>query len=750
MPSFAHCRARIRRIGLGALLAALSGGAFDAHAQFSTHLESYRLTDPHGAELTVGGSGDSRLFFGALDWPYFIVTAVQKDTTATLWYRVRGVGLPDGTPVQITSGLPVKIRLPLGSTGLSVDLHQNGEFSLGDAIFILGIRARTSGGIPDDPVMAAPVVGDSSLAISWTAPADINGAAITGYKIRWATAAAPATYLNTGGAAGADAGGASATTHTITGLTNDTAYGVEVAAVNSHGTGGWADVQLGTPGTPGTPDAPRNLTAVVANAKLKLSWLAPQNTGGADIEKYRVRWSEGADSTNWIDPPGAAGGEVRGGADARKYTVTGLTNGTTYTVQVAAENSNGAGEWASQNAEPMPVPPGMPQSLASQIANRALLLSWVAPDDDGGAAISDYKVRWRNFGASSWTNPAGASTGADLSHTLSGLTNGIIYEVQVAAANRLGAGAWSASHRNTPKAVPGMPRNLSVTGNSGRLNLNWSAPATDSGAALSEYVVRWAEGAGSISWVTPPGASGRATSTTATTYTLRDLKSATTYEVQLAARNANGLSAWTTSAQGATSIFDMDVNQSGAVDAPDGTLIERYLAGTRGAALLANLNAPAAADAVDANIAAAMAAGNFDVDDSGAVNGTDGMLVARYLLGVTGDSLRAGLTDTGLPAVVANITALQDELNVNAAAGVEWHDGVLIARHMFGLRGAALTAGLGSPLLLPADVAAHINAGVTDGVLDVDDSGTTEAADGIMISRYLQGVRGAAVTAGQT
>ncbi|MGR3913202.1 MAG: fibronectin type III domain-containing protein [Gammaproteobacteria bacterium] len=665
-----------------------------------------------------------------------------------------GNNIPDGIPTQFTSGVPVKIYLPLGSAGLSVNFFQNGEFSLDTRIFNLSTRAREIGGIPDDPVMAAPVVGANSLAISWTAPADTNGAAITGYKIRWATEAAPAAYLNADGAAGADVtGGASATTHTITGLTNDTAYGVEVAAVNSHGTGGWADVQLGTPGTPGTPDAPRNLAAVGVNAKLNLSWLPPQNTGGADITNYRVRWSEGADSTNWADPPGASGGEIPDGKDVRAYTVTGLTNGTTYTVQVAAENSNGAGEWASQNAEPMPSPPGIPQSVTSTRTDQTLTLSWFAPDDDGGTAISDYKVRWRNVGSSVWTNPPGAageSAGADLSHTLSGLTNGIIYEVQVAAVNSLGAGAWSASHQNTPKAVPSMPRGLAVTGNSGRLNLNWTAPANDSGNAISGYAVRWAEGAGSSAWVIPPGASGRATGMTATAYALRDLKSATTYEVQIAARNGNGLSAWTASVQGATATFDMDVNQSGAADWHDGLMISRQLAGVRGGALLAGLNMPASAQVVEEKIRAALAAGNFDVDASGTVNGTDGLLVARYLLGVTGDSLRTGLTTTGLSAVVANITALQDELNVNAAAGVEWHDGVLIARYLLGLRGAALVAGLGSPPLLAADVAAHINAGRLDGVLDVDDSGATTAADGIMIARYLLGVRGDALTAGQT
>ncbi|MGR3912918.1 MAG: fibronectin type III domain-containing protein, partial [Gammaproteobacteria bacterium] len=654
--------ARAFGAGRGALLAAalLGAASFDARAQSGT-LASYTVTDPHGNAVTFGDLFGIQTLETTL--PYLILTATPAVAGESLVLtNIRGSGDRRYTLI-LQPGAPQKIHLYTSTTGTLRERINTFELSVGGAVDLGLIITRTLGGIPDDPVMAVPVIGANSLAISWSAPTDTGGADITGYKIRWTTAAAPGTYLNTNAALGADvSGGASATTHAITGLTNDLAYGVEVAAVNSHGAGGWADVQLGTPGTPGTPSAPRNLTATGDNTQLNLTWRVPQNTGGADLENYRVRWAEGADSTNWIDPTGADGREIPGGASTLLYAVPGLTNGTTYSVQVAAENSNGIGEWASQNGAPMPVPPGMPQSVTSAISSQTLTLSWAAPASDGGAAISDYIVRWKDTNLLIWTNPPGStgeSAGADLSHTLSGLSNGTRYLVQVAAVNSAGTGAWSASHQNTPKAVPSMPRNLAVTGGGGRLNLRWTAPAGDGGSAITGYAVRWAEGAGSSAWVIPPGASGDATGSTATNYALDGLKSATTYEVQIAARNRAGISAWTASAQGATDSFDIDVDANGMVEWKDGVMIARHLAGLRGAALVTGMGGSLDAATVAAKINSGALAGMLDVDDSNTTTAADGIMIARYLLGVTsGNALTEGMTATDSAAVAGNIAGL--------------------------------------------------------------------------------------------
>ncbi|MGR3914972.1 MAG: fibronectin type III domain-containing protein, partial [Gammaproteobacteria bacterium] len=669
------------RIGLiAALLAAAWAGGMGA-ARADEHVgndfSSFSVTDPHGNELNwmnewtfdVGGPilllfrETWRLLISAgkpeYTFPYIIVTAVPTDPTQPLAYGFNNL-LPHH---PMTAGKGEKIRTNR-STAPTLDIYVGGvEAPSRRYARKIEIRQRR-GGIPDDPRLDTLThdANSNALGLSWSPPTDDNGGAVTGYKVRWATAAESTTYLNSGGANGLDVeGGASARTHIIAGLTNSVDYLVEVAAVNTFGLGGWADAQPGTPGTLSAPSMPRELRVVSRSERLDLTWTAPQLTGGAPITNYRVRWAEGASSTNWTDP---AGREILRGENVPAYTLRGLTNGATYAVQVAAENSDSVSVWsASQIGTPMLLRPAAPTSVTSIISNHALALSWNAPDD-GGAPITDYKVRWSISLRGGVINPSGEggeSAGADdTAYEITGLANEVRHRVQVAAVNSVGRGAWSKEHLAFPEALPRMPSGLGVAGGGGRLNLNWSAPPSDSEIVISGYALRWAEGAGSISWVRPPGATGRAIGSAATTtYTLRGLKSATTYEVQIATRSRQGLSAWTTSAQGETASFDLDINQNGAADWMDGVLMARYLLGLRGAALTAGLGGPAllAAD-VAARINAGRQDGMLDVDDSQATTAADGIMIARYLLDVRGDEVTEGQTNTASADVIMNIEAL--------------------------------------------------------------------------------------------
>ena len=87
---------------------------------------------------------------------------------------------------------------------------------------------------------AAPVLtpGDRQLGVSWTAPGS-NGAPITGYDVRYRAA--------TGGAWTPHPHAGTSTGATVTGLTNDVSYEVQVRAANRLGTGEWSPSATGTP-----------------------------------------------------------------------------------------------------------------------------------------------------------------------------------------------------------------------------------------------------------------------------------------------------------------------------------------------------------------------------------------------------------------------------------------------------------------------------------------------------------------------
>ena len=99
------------------------------------------------------------------------------------------------------------------------------------------------------------------------------------------------------------------------------------------------------------PGAPQNLRAATGNSgELAVSWDAPSSDGGSEITGYRVQWKESSGS--WDTPSDVSETTVTGTA----HTITGLTDGTEYSVQVRAVNSKGAGE-ASPEAAATPVNP---------------------------------------------------------------------------------------------------------------------------------------------------------------------------------------------------------------------------------------------------------------------------------------------------------------------------------------------------------------------------------------------------------
>ena len=100
-----------------------------------------------------------------------------------------------------------------------------------------------------------------------------------------------------------------------------------------------------------------------------------------------------------------------------------------------------------QHALP-PLAPGAPELTAG---NGQLGVSWTAPDDNG-AEITDYDIRYQAGNLGKWIPHAhdGAATNA----TITGLENGMSYQVQVCATNSVGPGEWSPSATAAPTAPP--------------------------------------------------------------------------------------------------------------------------------------------------------------------------------------------------------------------------------------------------------------------------------------------------------
>ncbi len=153
------------------------------------------------------------------------------------------------------------------------------------------------------------------IAVAWTAPTSNGGGTITGYT---ATAVQDTTKKCTT---------TGALTCNVTGLTPTTAYSFTVTATNSAGTGPASTASTPVPSIT-VPGVPTNVTGVIGNAQVTVSWTAPASTGGSAVTGYKAMAV--SDTTKSCSTTGAL-----------TCNVTGLTNGTAYTFVVKATNAAG-------------------------------------------------------------------------------------------------------------------------------------------------------------------------------------------------------------------------------------------------------------------------------------------------------------------------------------------------------------------------------------------------------------------------
>ncbi|MGR3983740.1 MAG: fibronectin type III domain-containing protein, partial [Gammaproteobacteria bacterium] len=240
------------------------------------------------------------------------------------------------------------------------------------------------------------------------------------------------------------------------------------------------------------------------------------------------------------------------------------------------------------------------------------------------------------------------------------------YEVQVAAENAAGIGAYAPAPavQATPRTTPGAPQDLKASADNAALAITiiWKAPDNDGGARITGYRYRWSNDGDDSDWESAGGANGAeiAGGPSARTHTIDTaLERGKTYRIQVAAVNTAGGDKWSSAADATLYAFDLDVDNSGAVNAADGVMVARYLLGVSGDSLVHGQADPAKAGDIAAKLAAGRAGKALDVDGDGDVDGDDGILVARYLLGLRGDALVASFPQADADDVRKKIEELQ-------------------------------------------------------------------------------------------
>ncbi len=357
-------------------------------------------------------------------------TAVAGNTDATVYWVP---GDANGSAITGYTVTPVGPMGPLESTSVTDPLATSAQVTglVNGQAYAFQIRAEnavgdsapattssvTPAGPPSAPTGVAATAADKEATVFWTA-ADGNGTAITSYRV---------TPIGTSAPPPVDVSGQN-TSAVITGLTDGDAYTFTVTAVSAVGSAtslpSGQVMPVAPPGNAIAPAAPVPAQASAGLSSATVSWTAPAD-GGAPITSYTVREiADGVPTQSWTLPP-----------DTTSYVVDDLSYSSQYSFTIIATNGVGDSTAASTGTVvPFSVPGPVTNAQATGDDHGATV-SWTAPSQNGGAAITGYTVTPIGpSGALAATHVGATATSA----IITGLTDGASYTFRIVATNTHG------------------------------------------------------------------------------------------------------------------------------------------------------------------------------------------------------------------------------------------------------------------------------------------------------------------------
>ena len=419
---------------------------------------------PSAPTMTITGTGSSAS--GVFTAPFYTgstaITSYRLTCSSGLGATVTGTA--SASPVAVT-GLTTSASYTCttaayNTAGWSVESSASSAFS--------------AYGPPAAPTINSLTVGSAQVIVAFSGGLT-NGSTITNYQ-----------YSTNSGSTWTTLSPASTTSpFTISGLTNGTTYGIALRAVNAGGSGTASAVSSATPYT--TPGAPTINSVTAGNAQVVVAFSAG-TTNGSTITNYEYSTNSGSTWTT-LSPA----------STTSPFTISGLTNGTTYGIALRAVNAGGSGTASAVSSATPYTTPGAPTiTSTSSGASGVIYLYFSAPASNGGSALSNYQ--YSTNGGSTWTTRSPTATSSPI--TVSGLSNGTTYSMVIRAVNAAGSGSSSAAVSAKAYTLPAAPT-VAAEGVDRASYLGWNSNGDGGDPITSAYITYASQnGAGGWDWTT--------------------------------------------------------------------------------------------------------------------------------------------------------------------------------------------------------------------------------------------------------
>jgi titin len=357
------------------------------------------------------------------------------------------------------------------TNGVAYTFKVTATNGIGTSALSSASSAVTPSTVPGAPTTVSVVAGDTEVTISFVAPLNNGGSAVTGYKV----ISSDGTTLTS-----------SSSPLKVTGLTNGTSYTFTVKATNINGDSEASSASSSV--TPAkAPDAPSSVSVTEGIGKVSVSWTAPASNGSA-ITSYTVQAYDNSGSL-------VAGAICVANAPAVTCDVsTNLLSGNNYTFKVTATNIAGTSSPSTASSEAAIIAaPSVPINVTAVAANARATVSWDAPINSNGSAIIGYTVT--AYSSNNIVSGSCVTVAPDRNCEITGLTNGSPYTFKVTATNGIGTSGESlASPAATPSTVPNAPTGLTVAAGDGQVTISFTAPANNGGSPVTGYTIFTSDG----------------------------------------------------------------------------------------------------------------------------------------------------------------------------------------------------------------------------------------------------------------